>query len=93
MTFFLVPGESLGKDNSGRVEPIPIAEVKTNRAGIGKGECEGAYQMSPTSTEVSISSFRWVWSVINQRESLSLSCIYRLEISTLFYFCAGPRYV
>ena len=53
MAFFLVPGESLGKDNSGRVEPVPIAEVKTNRAGIGRGECEGANQRSSTSTEVS----------------------------------------
>ena len=84
MAFFLVPGESLGKDNSGRVEPVPIAEVKTNRADIGRGEYEGANQRSHTSTEVSISNFGGVWSAINQRESLSLSCIYRLDQGRIF---------
>ena len=30
-------GQSLGKSNTGRIEPIPI-EVKTNRSGIGREE-------------------------------------------------------
>ena len=30
-----IAGESLGKSNSGRVEPIPI-EVKSDRSGLGE---------------------------------------------------------
>ena len=34
---FIVLGDSLGKSNTGRVEPIPI-EIKTSRSGLGREE-------------------------------------------------------